>query len=142
MENKNIINVTPHDVTMLFCKKLENGECKGFGCNVCYEDYEIKNIPPSGITISAKVVEKHYKEKHGVELVTTSFEPNDESKKELKKIEEDFWGDCIIVGSIIAAQAFPERVYAMVPAPGFKRVPPEEKIVRSDKFTVFKKEGR
>ena len=57
-------------------------------------------------------------------------------EKALAKLEQEN-PDAIIIGSIIAAQAFPGRVLAMVPAPGFERVPPAEKRMRDDKFTVF-----
>ena len=43
----------------------------------------------------------------------------------------------IIVGSIIAAQAYPGQVVAMVPCKGFERVPPAEKRMRWNKFTIF-----
>lgn len=43
----------------------------------------------------------------------------------------------IIIGSIIAAQAYPGKVCAMIPAPGHERVPPAEKRMRTDKFTIF-----
>lgn len=42
-----------------------------------------------------------------------------------------------VVGSIIAAQAYPGRVVAMTPVPGFERVSPAEKRMRCDKFTTF-----
>lgn len=43
----------------------------------------------------------------------------------------------IVVGSIIAAQAYPGDVCAMIPAEGFERVPPEQKKMRPDKFTIY-----
>jgi len=42
----------------------------------------------------------------------------------------------LLIGSIIAAQSYP-GVLAMVPAPGYERVPPAEKRMRPDKFTIF-----
>lgn len=42
-----------------------------------------------------------------------------------------------VVGSIIAAQAYPGQVVGMVGAPGFERVPPAQKLMRVDKFTAF-----
>ena len=58
------------------------------------------------------------------------------SEEALTKIERENPG-AVIVGSIIAAQAFPGRVLAMIPVPGFERVPPAEKRMRDDKFTTF-----
>jgi hypothetical protein len=46
----------------------------------------------------------------------------------------------VVVGSIIAAQAYPGLVVAMTPAPGYERKPPTEKRMRPDKFTVFFRE--
>jgi len=143
---KEIVNVTPHSITMLECEELSSGKCDAVGdndkkCEDCLQG-KVFSIPSCGTVISATPVENHYKTTNqGIELVTTSFEPNKKSKKELKKIEEAYWGEVIIVGSIIAAQAFPERVWAMVPVPGYERVPPDKKLVRTDKFTVFLKEN-
>ena len=43
----------------------------------------------------------------------------------------------MIVGSIIAAQAYPGQVVSVCPVPGYERVAPSEKRMRCDKFTVF-----
>lgn len=43
----------------------------------------------------------------------------------------------IILGSIIAAQAYPEEVFGMVPVPGYERVTPDQKRMRCDKFTMY-----
>lgn len=43
----------------------------------------------------------------------------------------------IIIGSMIAAQAYKGEVFGMVPVPGFERVAPSEKRMRCDKFTTF-----
>lgn len=47
----------------------------------------------------------------------------------------------VIVGSIIAAQAYPEKIAAMCPVPGYERVAPSEKRMRCDKFTIKVAEG-
>ena len=46
-------------------------------------------------------------------------------------------GADVIVGSIIAAQAYPCLVAAMTPTPGFERVPPAEKRMNPSKFTMY-----
>jgi len=46
-------------------------------------------------------------------------------------------GAHFVVGSFIAAQAYPDLVVAMVAAEGYERVPPAEKRMRPDKFTTF-----
>ena len=43
----------------------------------------------------------------------------------------------LIVGSIIAAQAYPGLVVAMTPAPGYERVAPAEKRMSVKKFTTY-----
>ena len=135
-----MINVTPHNITVLRCDKLTAGECGGHNCKSC-EFGKIENIENCGITISATIEEDFHSKKGNVELYTVNYVPNQLSKEQLYELEEELcYGSegFVIVGSIITAQAFPERVCAMVPVPGFERVPPEEKLVRTDKFTVFK----
>lgn len=113
-----ILNTTPHTIT--------------FGdTDHCYE------VPPCGIVISARAVETpagiHLS---GAELVRTGFVADAANESALAGLEAENPG-AIIVGSIIAAQAFPGRVVAMVPAMGFERVPTSEKRMRDDKFTIF-----
>ncbi len=69
-----------------------------------------------------------------IRKVRTVFEPTNEGKAIVKRAAER--AD-VIVGSIIAAQAYPGEVVAMTPAPGYERVPPAEKRMNPDKFTVF-----
>jgi len=71
----------------------------------------------------------------GVEFVTTEFIATDEGMEIVGQARAD--GADIIIGSIIAAQAFPGQVVAMVPCKGFERVPPAEKRMQPDKFTIF-----
>ena len=114
-----IINVTPHPITMQ---------------NQAGEVYE---VPPCGILINARPVEEPAgTHPSGAELVRTKFVADPASEEALSRLEAEN-PSAIIVGSIIAAQAFPGRVLAMVPAPGFERVPPAEKRMRDDKFTTF-----
>lgn len=117
-----IINVTPHSIRF-----------KGHGtlADVIYE------IPPCGVLINARPEEESAgNHPSGAWLVKTRFVADPESEKELVRLEKENPG-AVIVGSIIAAQAFPGRVFAMVPVTGFERVPPAEKIMRDDKFTTF-----
>jgi len=67
--------------------------------------------------------------------VRTVFVGNDEGHEIIRQAQEA--GAEIIVGSIIAAQAYPGKVCAMIPAPGYERVPPAAKRMRPDKFTIF-----
>jgi len=117
-----IVNVTPHPIT--------------FGAEGTDETI---TVPPSGIVISARPVE----ESAGtvtvggtaIELVRTRFEPDPAGWAKIQEIRAT--GPCLIVGSIIAAQAFPGAVVAMIPVRGFERVPSDQKRMRADKFTTF-----
>ncbi len=137
-----IINTTPHSITMQGA------------------DGSVFEVPPCGVLINARLAPEAermvkfkpmcgYESKtcpklHGrcsqckkaVLLVETKFEADPASEKALTKLEKEHPG-AVIVGSIIAAQAFPGRVFAMIPVKGFERVPPAEKRMRVDKFTTF-----
>lgn len=71
----------------------------------------------------------------GVTFVTTEFVGNTEGDAVIAQARES--GANLIVGSIIAAQAYPGLVFAMVPCEGYERVPPAEKRMRPDKFTTY-----
>lgn len=115
---KNIINTTPHLITMI--------DSEGTVYSI-----------PSHCLLNAKAIEtKSGFDRFGNELVKTSFVASAEAIAQLEEIEKEN-PESIIIGSIIAAQAFPGRVYAMIPAPGFERVAPNEKRMRDDKFTIF-----
>jgi hypothetical protein len=116
IKGRTIINTTPHPIDFLV-----DGEIITIGA------------PDPDFIISAKAVEVKISDT----LVTTKFVPTEEGER-LYTFFRDEWGfDAIIVGSIVAAQAYPEQVVAMTPAPGFERVPPSEKRMNPDKFTVF-----
>jgi hypothetical protein len=101
------------------------------------KDGNVYTIEPSGVLINARPIEESAGfHTSGAELVRTRFAADEASEQALTRLEAENPG-AIIVGSIIAAQAFPGRVFAMVPAPGFERVAPAEKRMRDDKFTVF-----
>jgi hypothetical protein len=95
-----------------------------------FPDEEPFEVPPCGILINAKPIEEVVNKNSGLTFVRTKFQPDPESEKNLSRIETLYPG-AIVIGSILAAQAFPGRVKAMVP------VPPDQKIMRADKFTIF-----
>ena len=114
---KNIINTTAHAITFQF------GD-------------ELVSIPPSRYLVNATPVERIVAEADGVKYVETVFDAVPETLALLTAmIERD--PNCIIVGSIIAAQAYPGIVVAMTPMPDFERVPPDKKRMNPCKFTVF-----
>ena len=116
---KNIINTTPHPITF--------ADASG----------QIYEIPPCGVLINAKPVEESAgTHSSGAELVRTKFVADPTSEEALARLEAENPG-AVIVGSIIAAQAFPGRVLGLVPVPGFERVPPAEKRMRDDRFVTL-----
>lgn len=70
-----------------------------------------------------------------VEFVRTDFVCDEDGHDTISRAFDE--GADVVVGSIIAAQAYPGRVVAMTPAPGYERVAPSEKRMRPDKFTIF-----
>lgn len=119
---KVIINTTPHPICFL------NGN-------------EVVTIPSDkSFLLNAKVVETQV----GADLVKPTFVGSKEGEEIITQLQN--WAnenypsyDLRIVGSIIAAQAYPEKVVGMTPAPGYERVVPAEKRMSLDKFTVFMK---
>lgn len=117
--NVAIINTTPHSVTIQ--------DTDGTPITV-----------PSSIILNAKAEEKQVSDL----FVKTVFVPTEEGKTIISEIKKAFksqigTGTLVIVGSMIAAQAYPKDIVAMTPVPGYERVKPAEKRMRCDKFTTF-----
>ena len=88
--------------------------------------------------LNARAVERDL----GAGLITTEFIGTPEGEALIEKILQEaaaFVGPIRIIGSIIAAQAYPEKVVSMVAAKGYERVAPVEKRMSTEKFTVFMK---
>lgn len=115
--NIEIFNATPHAITFL-------------------HDGEVVEVA-SDFVISAEVSETSVRTTHdGIEYVTPTFTGNEDGHAIIEATYEEH-PQAVIIGSIIAAQAYPGMVMGMIPAPGFERVPPAEKRMRADKFTMF-----
>ena len=117
--NVAIINTTPHSVTIQ--------DTDGTPITV-----------PNSVILNAKAEERQVSDL----FVKTVFVPTEEGKAIISEIKKAFksqigTGTLVIVGSMIAAQAYPEDVVAMTPVPGYERVKPAEKRIRCDKFTTF-----
>lgn len=117
--NVAIINTTPHSVTIQ--------DTDGTPITV-----------PNSVVLNAKAEEKQVSDL----FVKTVFVPTEEGKAIISEIKKAFksqigTGTLVIVGSMIAAQAYPEDVVAMTPVPGYERVKPADKRMRCDKFTTF-----
>lgn len=98
---------------------------------------EVYEIAPSGIVLDAKFEEEPTgSHPSGAEIVRAKIAPTGDSADKLAALESEHPGE-LILGSLIAAQAFPGRVVALVAVPGFERVPPDQKRMRDDKFTIF-----
>ena len=116
-----VVNSTPHPLTFLD------------GDDVVIVPTSVKAGGKTGpLVINARAIE----EEVGEHLVKTTFSGCAEGEAILDAIETEIHG-AFVIGSIIAAQAYPGRVVGMVPAPGFERVPPAEKRMSVDKFTTF-----
>lgn len=84
------INTTPHEIKLVWA------------------DGEEFTLQPSGILVNAKVLEEDAgKHSSGAALVRTRFSVSEADSAKLDEIEAAHPG-CVILGSIIAAQAFPE----------------------------------
>jgi hypothetical protein len=115
-----VFNATPHPITFWQ---------EGWG--------EPVNVPTDEI-INATPVEQfvcYHPRNHVVRVVRTAFVGTPEGERIIARALEA--GADVIIGSIIAAQAYPGEVLAMTPAPGFERVPPDQKRMNPDKFTTF-----
>lgn len=119
-----ILNTTPHEII--------------FGRE---DSDETISVPPCGILVNAKVSEKkvprpqRLRDGNGAQIhcVKTVFLPDQKGRDFLRTVPSG----TVVVGSIIAAQAYPGQICALVPCKGFERVPISEKRMRHDKFTIF-----
>lgn len=135
-----IINVTAHPIRFQrHHHEFVDGVCMYCGldsswyASSCEAFYEVQ---PCGTVISATVKEIPVgNHPSGASLIETIYTPSKEAEEALTKLEKEN-PNAVIVGSIIAAQAFPGRVYGLVPYPGFERT---DKRMRDDKFIVFHK---
>lgn len=121
-----VVNVTPHAIRFATGKNA-------FG------EITTEEIPPCGTVVSATVSEEAgdipaFLSKRNVEVVRPTFRQQEAALAFLKKCHA---AGILPVGSIIAAQAYPGLVAAMVPLEGYERRPPEEKIMRPDKFSMY-----
>ena len=118
-----VVNTTPHSITMQDI------------------DENLVVIPAdTDCLVNAKAVEKSVGE-NGL-YVRTEFIGTPEGAELCNAItqwhrEKFQTTELVIVGSIIAAQAYPGVVSGLVPVPGYERVAPAEKRMRCDRFTTF-----
>lgn len=116
-----VVNTTPHAIT------FQNPEG------------ELVSVPICDLLINASANSVDV----GKLFCKTEFSGTDEGKEIIRTIEKWFTetyheGETlVIIGSMIAAQAYLGQVFGMVAVPGYERVAPAEKRMRCDKFTTF-----
>lgn len=117
--NVTIINTTPHIIS-------------------------IQNIDGTLITVPTSVILNASTEEEAVNdlFVKTNFVGTSQGRAMIADIKGTHASlhdgtRLVIVGSMIAARAYPGDVVALCPVPGYERVAPAEKRMRCDKFTVF-----
>ena len=114
-----VVNTTPHPINFI------DGE-------------QVVTVPSSNtLVVNASPCE----EKLDEILVKTIFLPTEEGTDIIRTISEvpmpEGASRRVVIGSIIAAQAYPEMVVAMTPAPGYERVAPADKRMSVKKFTTY-----
>lgn len=73
---------------------------------------------------------------HDIVLKKINYTSTSESIQTLQKMEKEY-PDAIIVGHLIAAQAFPGRVFALCPIDGYEKVKNTDKIYKDWEFITF-----
>lgn len=112
-----VVNVTPHPINFM----EPDGET-------------VTTVPASGFVLNARPTEVEAESSiHGVKFVRTEFQETPEGIEFLNSVPDGV----LVVGSMLAAQAYPGRVAVLTPFPGFERVAPPEKRMNTDKFTIF-----
>ena len=115
-----VVNTTPHAVTM------------------CNADLSvIATVDPCGSLINATAVATPVDSNiSGVKYQKTGFNADPDTMKVLQDFK-DCYPDVVIIGSLIAAQAYPGIVAAMVAHPDFMRVAPQDKKMLIDTYTIY-----
>lgn len=119
-----VANTTPHTVTMQ---------------DIDGELINVENNPDK--IINANTVQLYW---DGI-YTEPKFEATNNGRATIAEIKKDFEQEynsgetLVIIGSIIAAQAYPEEVAAMLPVPGYERVAPNEKRMRCNQFTMYRR---
>lgn len=97
-------------------------------------------VPSDGVLnaeIQSDIVEKH--STHF--LAYNNFYPNSEGKYLIAGIRKEC-PEAIIVGSMVAAQAYPEDVVAQIPTTSSRQSPNRPYTARCNRFTTFKRSNK
>jgi hypothetical protein len=109
-----VVNTTPHKITF-----MHNGESR--------------EVEPSGKILNAVREEEITINKHGIELVEVKTKATADGLRFLEAIPDD----TIVIGSVIAARAYPGLVKMLVPCAGFERAPIESRRMLHNRFAIF-----
>lgn len=115
-----VVNTTPHAINMVT------------------PDLTVQvAVPASGVLINAKPIAVPVDSGIvGVQFQRTSFDADADTMDVLKAFKAQH-PDVVVIGSLIAAQAYPGLVVAMVAHPDFARVAPADKKMLIDTYTVY-----
>lgn len=115
-----VVNTTPHLITMT-------------DKNLSF----IANVDPCGVLINAKPVATPVVSNiPGVAFQRTGFQADADTLDMLSAFKA-VHPDVVVIGSMVAAQAYPGLVVAMVPHPDFVRVHPQDKKMLIDSYIVY-----
>lgn len=115
-----VVNTTPHAITMTTADQSITDSVSP--CGALINATAVAQPVDSGIT--------------GVKFQKTSFIADPTTTDTLMAFHAKY-PDVIVIGSLIAAQAYPGLVVAMVAHPDFMRVPPADKKMLIDTYTVY-----
>ncbi len=113
-----LINATPHYLVMT------------------NEDGTEFTLPPSGYTLKAETATVLLREQDGIQFFATSFSKDAHTVRDLITIRDQY-PDAVIVGSIVAAQTYPEDVVALMTTPETCRAEPSRKRYYAYRFTTY-----
>ena len=122
-ETKNVVlfNTTPHPLTMQNdVGELTIVEQCGLLVNASMETSDIDDM------FQISVAKASDEGRKAIEEIQKFYEENNLKKE----------GELVILGSMIAVQAYPGKIAGLVPVPGYERVAPAEKRMRADKFNL------
>ncbi len=115
-----VVNTTPHAITMV---------TNDLSTQV--------QVPVSGVLINATATTTPVDSGiAGVKYQKTQFIPDVNVLRTLKDFKSQY-PDVVVIGSLIAAQAYPGLVAAMVAHPDYMRVAPQDKKMLIDTYTVY-----
>lgn len=115
-----VVNTTPHAITMTTADQSITA-----------------SIPPCGALINATAVAQPVPSGiAGIKFQKTFFKADTTTTDTLMAFHAKY-PDVVVIGSLIAAQAYPGLVAAMVAHPDFMRVPPADKKMLVDTYTIY-----